>query len=95
MYKSVFTFEVDPAKQGEYLKVTAEKIKPYWETHGCQSYNVWQMDGGNTFIKEMLFEDVEEKDKLFGFEDDEADAMRKLWRSFMDDYTLKFYIQKV
>jgi len=95
MYKTVFTFDVDPAKQEEYLKVTAEKIKPYWETHGCQSYNVWQMDGGNTFIKEMLFEDVESKDKLFGLEEEAAVSMRKLWRSFMTDYTLKTYIRRV
>ena len=45
MVKVVFTFDVAPEKQSEYLKATAEKIKPYWESHGCQSYDVWQAEG--------------------------------------------------
>lgn len=44
--------------QDEYRKVTAETIKPFWESHGRQAYRVWQsQEGPKLFMKEMVFED--------------------------------------
>ena len=91
----IFTFDVDPAKQKEYLKATEEKIKPFWESNGCQSYNIWQLEGGNTFLKFMLFKDIEAKDKVMEMKSEEADAIRKLWHSFTSEFTRKTFIQKV
>jgi hypothetical protein len=57
MQKTVFTYEVAQDKQDEYIKATKEVIKPFWESHGCVSYHVWQSQQIPThFRKEMLFE---------------------------------------
>jgi quinol monooxygenase YgiN len=96
MIKAVFTFDVVPEKQSDYLKATADKIKPYWESHGCQSYQVWQVEGTNTFVKEMYFSDQATKDKTMSSKEAGADAVRKLWRSFVaGDFVLKTHILKV
>jgi quinol monooxygenase YgiN len=58
MLKVVYIYEVSKEKQDEYQKVTAEKIKPFWESHGCQAYKIWQsQEDPNAFMKEMLFTD--------------------------------------
>jgi len=57
MVKVIYEYDVAIEKQEEYLKVTREKIKPLWESKGCQSYDVWQVaDSETRFIKEALFE---------------------------------------
>ena len=58
MIRVTFTFDVTEEKQAEYIKATAEKIKPFWEANGCLSYQIWQVDGQSTFFKDMLFEDA-------------------------------------
>lgn len=96
MVKAVFIFNVAPEKQSEYLKATAEKIKPYWESHGCQSYQIWQVEGETTFIKEMLFPDLPTKGSVMGMSNAEANSIKALWHSFIaGDFELKTYIQKL
>jgi L-rhamnose mutarotase len=95
MVKVVFTFNVAPERQSEYVKATAEKIKPYWESHGCQSYTIWQVEGETMFVKEMLFADQREKDKTMSTKDPGADEVRKLWHSFLKgDFIIKTYIPR-
>lgn len=58
MLKMVYIYEVSEDKQEEYKKTTAETIKPFWESHGCQAYKVWQsQEDPKMFMKEMLFSD--------------------------------------
>lgn len=58
MLKMVYIYEVSEDKQDEYRKATAEKIKPFWESHGCQAYKIWQsQEDPKMFMKEMLFPD--------------------------------------
>ena len=96
MVKVVFTFEVAPEKQTEYLKATAEKIKPFWESHGCQSYQIWQIEDTATFLKEMHFTDQAARDKVMGLQDAEADSVRQLWRSYVSgEFTVKKHIHQV
>jgi hypothetical protein len=67
MIKIVFTYDVAPDKQPQYLIDTAEIIKPFWESHGCTSYSVWQTDEGSpAFVKEMVFEDQKSRGKASG-----------------------------
>ena len=94
MVKVVFTFEVAPEKQSDYLKATSEKIKPYWDSHGCNSYDVWQAEGESTFIKEMLFPDSDTMDRVMGPKDAESSAMIKLWQSFIANLSRKTYTLK-
>jgi len=58
MVKVVFTFEVLKEKQAEFLEFVTSGTKPWWESHGCLAYNVWQADGENAFIKTMDFPDM-------------------------------------
>jgi hypothetical protein len=92
----IFTFDVDPTRKQEYIKATAEKIKPFWEANGCQSYNIWELEEGNTFLKFMFFKDMEAKNNVMGLKSEEADSIRQLWRSFVTEFTsMKTYIQRL
>ena len=96
MVKVVFTFEVAPEKQSEYLKATAEKIKPFWESHGCQSYQIWQIEDTATFLKEMHFTDQAARDKAMGLQDAEANSVKQLWHSYVSGApTVKTHILQV
>ena len=94
MVKAVFIFNVAPEKQSDYIKATREKIKPTWESQGCQSYDVWQVEGENAFVKEMLFPDIETKDRVMGMNDPQSSSVKALWRSFVTNSSLKTYILK-
>ena len=62
MYQAIFTFEVPEEKQAEYLRTTAEVIKPFWEAHECLSYEVFKdyFDGSTTrFVKIQYYPDKE------------------------------------
>jgi len=97
MVEVIFSFDVAPKKQSEYLKATTEKIKPYWEKHGCQSYTVWQAEGETSYVKEMLFPDMATKEKTLGIRDAESDSIRALFVSFLTNGTFsrKTYVQKI
>ena len=72
MVKVIFMYDVPQEKREEYLKVTAEVIKPFWESHGCLSYNVWQTNEGSPdFIKEMLFDSQASREKSTAMQADD------------------------
>jgi quinol monooxygenase YgiN len=92
--KVVFTFEVSTDNQPEYLKVTGEKIKPFWESHGCQSYSIWQVtDNPTAFVKEMVFEDRGAMEKSMAL--NEAKSVKELFYSFAGNISRKVYLQKI
>jgi quinol monooxygenase YgiN len=92
--KLVFTYEVSVEKQKEYLKATGEKIKPFWESHGCQSYSVWQVtDSPTAFVKEMVFEDLAKMEKSMALP--EAQSVKDLFHSFVKNVSRKICIQRV
>ncbi len=92
--KVVFTYDVFADKQSEYLKVTAEKIRPFWESHGCQSYSVWQVtDHPTAFVKEMVFEDLTTMEKSMALS--EARPIKELFHSFANNVSRKACIQRV
>lgn len=92
--KVVFTYDVSFEKQKEYLKVTGEKIKPFWESNGCQSYSVWKVnDNPTAFVKEMVFEDVTIMEKIMALH--EAKSIKELFFSFANNVSRKVCIQKI
>ena len=94
MVKIVYIYDVPEARQAEYLKATAEKIKPFWESHGCQSYSVWQVEESpTTFIKEMLFKDTTAMQQSVGME--EAKPAKELFYSFATNVSRKICMPKV
>ena len=91
----IFTFDVPEEKQAEYLKATTEKIKPFWESHGCESYDIWQTSGGSpAFMKIMLFKDPEVMMKSLQESGEEAMPIVELYNSFATNVTNKTYVKK-
>jgi ribosome maturation factor RimP len=91
----VFTFDVPEEKQAEYLKATTEKIKPFWESHGCESYDIWQTSNGNpAFMKIMLFKDSEAMMKSLRDYGEEAKPVVELYNSFAMNVVNKTYVKK-
>jgi len=90
MVKGVWVFEVPEEKQAAYLKATAEKIKPFWESHGCLSYQVHQdWIDPRRFVKEQYYADRETMERdgaiLFEKKDPEAIAVVELFHSFAEN----------
>ena len=94
MVKVVFQYNVTKEKQGEYLKVTQDKIKPFWEANGCQSYTVWQVGDSETgFVKEMLFESAPAMKETMNLK--QADPIKELYFKFAADVSRKIITKKV
>ena len=81
MIKIVFTYEVLKERQDEYLKITKDKMKPFWESHGCDAYTLWQSpEESTTFVKEMVFKDEPTMQTTMSLED--AQPIKKLFSQF-------------
>ena len=92
--KVVFTYDVSVDNQKEYLQVTGEKIRPFWESHGCESYSVWQVtDNPTAFVKEMVFKDSKTMEKSMALQ--EAKSVKELFHSFVKNVSRKICIQRV
>ena len=90
MVKMIFMFEVIDAKQNDYLKITRERIKPFWESHGCEAYTLWQVpEEPARFVKEMLFKDEATMQTVMNL--DSAQPVKKLFSQFADNITRKTY----
>ncbi len=92
--KVAFTYDVSVDNQPEYLKVTVEKIRPFWESHGCKSYSLWQVTGEpTTFVKEMVFENLTAMEKSMSLQ--EAKPIKDLFFSFAKNVSRKVCVQKI
>ena len=84
MFKIIFQYNVSVEKQEAYLQSTTEKIKPFWESHGCLSYEVWQRsDDERSFIKEMKFQDGASMKKALSL--NESEPIKALFFQFATD----------
>lgn len=93
-----FFYQVPEGKQKEYLKVTSEVIKPYWESHGCRAYDVYhEAEGGTAFVKEMLFDDLPSMQKSMALPEADAKAKSIIDRffSFAISVRCKPYVEKI
>jgi quinol monooxygenase YgiN len=94
MVKVVFQYDVAKEKQTEYLKLTQDKIKPFWEANGCQSYTVWQVgDSETAFVKEMLFDSMPGMKETMALK--QADPIKELYFKFAADVSRKIITKKV
>jgi hypothetical protein len=94
MIKIVFSYEVPNEKQDEYLEITRSQIKPFWESHGCDSYTVWlSIEGSKKFLKEMLFKD--ELAMESSMKQVEAEPIKKLFSQFATGISRATYRQTV
>lgn len=94
MVKVVFQYNVAKEKQEEYLKLTQDKIKPFWEANGCQSYTVWQVGESETgFVKEMLFDSMPKMKETMALK--QADPVKELYFKFATDVSRKIIEKKV
>jgi quinol monooxygenase YgiN len=94
MLKIVYVYEVSEEKRDEYLKVTAEMIKPFWESHGCEAYTLWvPMEGSTRFMKEMDFKDEGTMQSALKLA--EAEPIKKLFSELASNVTRITYRQVV
>lgn len=94
MVKVIFLYDVPEEKQKAYLEVTAQKIKPFWESKGCDSYNVWKVDDSQTaFVKEMIFKDDATIKKTLSLE--AAEPIKELFYDFAKNISRKIWTQKI
>ena len=95
MVELVFMFEVPKEKQEEFLNFVKTGTKPYWESHGCLGYNVWQALGEDSFIKRMEFSDMATFEKVLpaGEQDPEGRAVIEKFGSFVKNLSRKAYIK--
>jgi hypothetical protein len=94
MIKVVFMYEVTKEKQEEYLKITRDTIKPFWESHGCEAYMVWlSLEGSTRFMKEMVFKDKDTMQSAMKLA--EAEPVKKLFFQFASNISRTTYRQYV
>jgi hypothetical protein len=94
MVKVIFEYKVPKEKQAEYLQITRDKIKPFWEANGCQSYTIWQVGESETgFVKEMLFESMPKMKDTMALK--QADPIKELYFKFATDVSRKVIMKKV
>ena len=90
-----FTFEVAVEKQSEYLKATAERIKPFWEAHGS-TYEGWKaVDDETSFLKVQVWPDEATRNKGLALIDTDAKPIIETFRSFVTNVSQKNYVRKV
>jgi quinol monooxygenase YgiN len=94
MVKVVFEYNVPKEKQAEYLQLTQERIRPFWEAHGCQSYSVWSVAESETgFVKEMLFENMSAMKETMSLK--EAEPVKEIYFKFALDVSRRIITKKV
>jgi quinol monooxygenase YgiN len=95
MVVMVYRYQVPTEKHRQYIKATVEKIKPFWESHGCKSYDVWQAaENGTSFMKTMFFEDADTMQKSMALSKSEGKPFVDLFYSFANDISRQAYIKK-
>jgi quinol monooxygenase YgiN len=95
MVEVIFTFEVEKERQEEFLNFVKTGTKPWWESHGCLGYNVWQAAGENAFMKRMEFPDMATMEKVMpaNEKDPECRALIEKFESYTINISRKPYIK--
>jgi hypothetical protein len=94
MVKVIFQYNVPKERLAEYLQLTQDKIKPFWEANGCQSYTVWQEAESETgFVKEMLFESVSAMKETLALK--QAEPIKEMFFKFATDVSRKILMKKI
>jgi quinol monooxygenase YgiN len=93
MVTVIYEYDVPVEKQAEYVQATKEKIKPFWESAGCNAYDIWQVAESDTkFIKTMLFDDMAAMKETVA--NKEAENMIKLYYEFAENVSKKVCAKK-
>jgi hypothetical protein len=94
MVKVVFQYNIPKKTQSEYLQLTRDRIKPFWEAHGCNSYSVWSVEGSETaFVKEMLFDNMSAMKETMSLK--EAEPVKEIYFKYAVDVSRKIIEMKV
>ena len=95
MVEVVFSFEVSSERQGEFLEFVKSGTKPWWESHGCLAYDVWQAAGENAFMKTMRFPDLATMQKIMpaNEQDPTCKALIQKFESYVTRISRKPYVK--
>jgi len=94
MVKAYFYYDVAVEKQTEYLKFVAEELRPFFQSRGARSYDVYRNtnpENVTNFMAEMIFDDLPSMQKTMGLhgKDPEYDDMVQRFFSFVSDQGVK------
>ncbi|MBI5583463.1 MAG: hypothetical protein HY892_06545 [Deltaproteobacteria bacterium] len=93
MVTLIFEYDIPIEKQAEYIQLTKEKIKPLWESVGCQGYDIWQVAGSETrFFKTMLFGDMSAMQATLARK--ETDSAKEIFGKFAENVSRKVCTKK-
>lgn len=93
MVTLIFEYNIPIEKQAEYIQITKEKIKPLWESIGCEAYDIWQVAESETgFVKTMLFGDIPTMKATLARK--EADSVKEIFGKFAEDVSRKVCTKK-
>ena len=95
MVEMIFQFEVAKETQEAFFKFVKEGTKPWWESHGCLSYTVWQVAGENRFMKRMRFSDMATFEKVIPVneQDPEGKALIEKFDTFVTNVSQALYMK--
>lgn len=88
---ALYIYRIEKEKEAEYLKVTKEVIKPFWEKRGCK-YEVFKCEQSNDFIKIMTFNDENSLNSALFQKDHDTENIVNIFKDFAKD--LRRYISK-
>ena len=93
--KVVIMCDVPEEKQEAFLKLSREGTKPYLESHGVISYDVWktEAEGWPGFIKEMYVKDVAAAQAVFKMRATvpEAKELIDRWEGMTENLQIRIY----
>ncbi|MEM3018543.1 MAG: antibiotic biosynthesis monooxygenase [Candidatus Bathyarchaeia archaeon] len=91
MFIVLYEFKVDEGKQQEYIAVTRQQIKPFWEAKGC-GYSLYRSrEEPERFIKVMSFPDEPALRKAVFEKDDKTEKIVNLFKNFARDVKRSIY----
>lgn len=90
MVRGIWFFRVAEGKQEEFLQRINDIVKPYWESHQCIAYNIYQdINDATLFVKEQIYPDIEameqDGDLFFDNKDPRAAEVVEIFRSYATD----------
>lgn len=86
----LYLFEVDEEQKEAYIKVTKEKIKPFWEEKGCK-YEIYKETEGSSFLKIMTFPDHSSLKRVLFEKDVETERIIELFKGFAKNVKRSIY----
>jgi quinol monooxygenase YgiN len=102
-----WTFKIPKNRLEDFLKYSRKKIKPFWESHGCKFYSVYQttnkklfpyqiMEDESSVTEHLVFGNIEDFEKFIKFvrENKEASEIAESYEKLFSATEIKLKLLK-